>query len=74
MENDGKIRITTDDLERVNVTRAAEGIADGPQSFGSVDTAPALEESKGNFFLKGWVYLGCAGLVTSLMAWAICEP
>jgi len=74
MENDGKIRITADDIERVSVPRSADSKADGPKSFGSVETAPALEESKGNFFLKGWVYLGCAGLLTSLIAWAICEP
>jgi hypothetical protein len=39
--------------------------ADGP--------AVATEE-KGHIFLKGWFYLGLAGLLGSLVGWGICEP
>jgi hypothetical protein len=78
MDNEtGKIRITNDDLELAAQSRHAAGdsSAETP-GYGSVAPEPALllEESKGNFFLKGWVYLGLAGFVGAIAAWAICEP
>ena len=35
---------------------------------------PIATEEKGHIFLKGWFYLGIAGLVGSLAGWGICEP
>jgi hypothetical protein len=69
-EQADKIRITSDDLDRLTVPAQAGQ----ERAYGSVAAAPALEESKPNFFLKGWVYLGLAGMAGSLTGWAICEP
>jgi hypothetical protein len=74
----GKIRITADDLERVSAQQDAAKLEAHARGYGNVrgDTAlPApLEDSKGSFFLKGWVYLGSAGLLGAVLAWSVCEP
>jgi Inner membrane component of T3SS, cytoplasmic domain len=71
-----KIRITLADLERVSVpidTAPRPG-----ESYGSIHTsaAPAFvaPESNANIFRSAWCYLGAAGLLGAVMAWAICEP
>ena len=72
----GKIRITLEDLNQIQVPVAQESQS-GTRSYGTVTEAPppvSDNESGGSFFLKAWVYLGFAGLAGSLLAWAICEP
>lgn len=77
-ENDGgKIRITLEDLDRVNTPNSQEAASGTERNYGSVTETPlpaVAEESRGNILMKGWCYLGLAGLLGSLMAWAICEP
>ena len=72
---DGKIRITLDDLNRA--ATPPETAPGQPRSYGSIaesSALPAVEESGGSLFMKGWFYLGLAGLAGSLLAWAVCEP
>ena len=67
---DDKIRITLDDL-------AAAPEREQPAGYGTVAQEPAAaaaEESKGSIVMKAWFYLGFAGLLGALLAWAICEP
>ena len=82
---DGKpregIKITLDDLAQVDVAeRAHQPIqpASSARSYGTITEAagqaPAVELERGSIFLKGWFYLGAAGLVGALVGWAICEP
>ena len=89
MPNDQeKIRITSDEVERVVIDSPArsmpppplraEDIA-GSRSWGRVDAAspyPTGVDSVGasHVFFKTWVYLGLAGLAGAFLAWVICEP
>jgi hypothetical protein len=87
-DDPNKIRITSDDLESVQVDPPWPGISPpqnvgntGPRQWGSISGAPAgpagasaTDASGGSFFLKSWVYLGIAGLVAAFFAWALCEP
>src|SRR5882724_7681723 len=69
--NDGKIRITHDDLSRVTVpTASAAGYGNVVENA----DLPALPDGKASIFLKEWCYLGLAGLGGALVAWSICEP
>jgi hypothetical protein len=87
MSNDnGKIRITWDDVNKVEVdqpapvaipvTRPIHSTADGswgtisPQAHNAATTAT----SGGSVLLKGWFYLGAAGLAGAFLAWMFCEP
>jgi hypothetical protein len=77
------LRITSDDLASV-VVPAEIPIAtpgqptSGAKSYGSItdaaEKAPAVAEERGSFLLQGWFYLGAAGLLGALAAWAMCEP
>ncbi|MEO8662027.1 MAG: FHA domain-containing protein [Bryobacteraceae bacterium] len=73
-EDDGKIRITSDDLERVTISRAVPSAGAASPDYGRVSAAAEPEQTKASVFLKGWVYLGIAGFTGALLAWAICEP
>ena len=80
------LKITLEDLASVELPAAvpagamtpiAAGAA-GAKQYGNI-AAPAdgpavVTEEKGSIFLKGWFYLGLAGLVGSLVGWGICEP
>ena len=75
------IKITLDDLAQVEVAERAQQpiqAASGARSYGTITEAagqaPAVEQERGSIFLKGWFYLGVAGLVGALLGWAICEP
>lgn len=78
------IRISLDDLESIapsaNATPASPltNAAPGARSYGNISANDAtftpLEESKGSVLLKGWFYLGLAGLIGALAGWGICEP
>jgi hypothetical protein len=76
------LKITLEDLAAVELpTQAQAGnmaAAAGARQYGNI-AAPAdgpamATEEKGHIFLKGWFYLGLAGLVGSLAGWGICEP
>jgi Inner membrane component of T3SS, cytoplasmic domain len=76
------LKITLEDLANVQVRTEKQGAATaaaGARSYGNIaaagtDAPAAVTEEKGHIFLKGWFYLGVAGLVGALMGWAICEP
>ena len=88
MSNDHeKIRITTDEVERVVVDPPAgpapppPAVTDdsGTRQWGRVDLASSHPLSPGasgtpNVFFKAWAYLGIAGLSGAFVAWALCEP
>jgi FHA domain len=77
------LKITLEDLASVELPAAAPAgnmmpVAAGTKQYGNI-AAPAdgpamATEEKGHIFLKGWFYLGLAGLVGSLVGWGICEP
>src|SRR5947209_15873865 len=76
------IKITLDDLANVRIAETApQPIAPavaGSRSYGTISEAsgqaPAVEQERGSLFLRGWFYLGAAGLLGALAGWAICEP
>lgn len=77
------LKITLEDLAAVELPAQASAgnmaaAAAGARQYGNI-AAPAdgpavATEEKGHIFLKGWFYLGLAGLVGSLVGWGICEP
>ncbi|HEY2114207.1 MAG TPA: FHA domain-containing protein [Candidatus Angelobacter sp.] len=77
------LKITLEDLAAVELPGQAPAgnmaaAAAGARQYGNI-AAPAdgpavASEEKGHIFLKGWFYLGLAGLVGSLVGWGICEP
>jgi hypothetical protein len=77
------MKITLEDLARVELPAAAPvgnmtPVAAGTKQYGNIAApadAPALAaEEKGHIFLKGWFYLGLAGVIGALVGWGICEP
>jgi hypothetical protein len=74
--------VTLEDLAAVELPAQAPAgnmaAAAGAKQYGNVaapaDGPAAATEEKGHIFLKGWFYLGLAGLVGSLAGWGICEP
>lgn len=82
MPDDGfKIKITQDDIARVQLPQQPVSYqppmptSGGPRQWGSVGAGgPQGAAGPGNFFLKGWVYLGIAAFIGAVLAWAICEP
>jgi len=86
MNEDTPIKITTADVERVTLPTApsqtaprgrVDSAAGLGKSYGSLGPAPTggfESVGAGGFFRRSWVYLGLAGMVGSLLAWAMCEP
>jgi len=77
------MKITLEDLAKVAVSPDAQGAGGasagaGARQYGNiaepVGDAVAVTEEKGSILLKGWFYLGMAGLLGSLLGWGICEP
>jgi hypothetical protein len=77
------LKITLEDLARVELPAQAPAgnmtpVAAGARQYGNIaaptDGPAAVTEEKGHIFLKGWFYLGLAGLVGSLVGWGMCEP
>ena len=76
------LKITLEDLAAVELPAQAPAgnmaAAAGAKQYGNIATpadGPAMAaEEKGHIFLKGWFYLGLAGLVGSLAGWGLCEP
>ena len=76
------LKITLEDLAAVELPAQAPAgsmaAAAGAKQYGNI-AAPAdgpavATEERGHIFLKGWFYLGLAGLAGSLLGWGICEP
>jgi Inner membrane component of T3SS, cytoplasmic domain len=78
------LKITLEDLAKISVvdqasaavaTAAAPGKARQYGNIASPGAEPVVaDEGKSNIFLQAWFYLGMAGMVGALLAWAICEP
>jgi len=77
------LKITLEDLAAVelpaqipagNMAAAAAGAKQYGNIAAPADGPAVATEEKGHIFLKGWFYLGLAGLAGSLLGWGICEP
>ena len=77
------IKITAEDLASVSVPQAAVSTAPPPASTGArvygtinetAEQLVTLPAERGSIFLQGWFYLGLAGLLGGIAAWAIAEP
>lgn len=76
------LKITVEDLAKVEVpthAQSAAAAAPGTRQYGNIaasatEGSTAVTEEKGSIFLKGWFYLGVAGLLGALIGWVICEP
>ena len=76
------IKITLDDLATIAVPgTGAEPVAPATpsnRSYGTIvdaaEKAPMITEERGSILLRGWFYLGTAGLLGATIGWAICEP
>ena len=82
-DNKPTLKITLEDLAAVelpaqipagNMAAAAAGAKQYGNIAAPADGPAVATEEKGHIFLKGWFYLGLAGLVGSLVGWGICEP
>lgn len=81
--NDEPLKITAEDLARVEVPEASSPIGpagmtpSGAKSYGTIsdaaEKAPEVAEQKGSILLQGWFYLGAAGLLGATLGWGICE-
>lgn len=82
--DDKVIKITLEDLKNVSAPGEVLGTAatavapEGTKAYGNISAAAepsaAPSETRGSIALRGWFYLGVAGLSGALLAWAICEP
>lgn len=73
------VRVTLEDLGAIPAaeTPVALPLPSGQKSYGNIHAAaeaPVLTQEKGSILLQGWFYLGVAGLLGALAAWAIVEP
>jgi len=79
MKNDlKKIRITWDDIDKAESSISDTSSTEEKRTWGTISENQFLEASKettgGSILLKGWFYLGLAGLIGAFLAWIICEP
>lgn len=90
MSDQPRIKITFDDLEKVEplggaassapAAAASAAAGEAPASkYGNIaevasKSAAAHDELPQRFYMQGWFYLGAAGLLGATLAWAICEP
>ena len=71
--------VSLDDLQQVVEPQRPVALAsaqDGAKTYGSIhepSEPEALTQEKGSFFLKGWVYLGLAGMIGATHGWAMLE-
>ena len=77
--NNDRIRISLEDLVAEEEAPRAQTLVapTSSRSYGTIqDGAPdfVAPEESGSVFLRGWFYLGVAGLVGALAGWGICEP
>jgi Inner membrane component of T3SS, cytoplasmic domain len=83
-KNSEPIKITLDDLARVETAAPASPMTPGrgpggAKIYGSVTDAAdkpveIAQEERGSILLQGWFYLGLAGLVGATAGWAAIEP
>ena len=82
-EDKPTLKITLEDLATVEVPTATPSggmvpTVPGAKKYGNIASSPdapaAVAEEKGSIFLKGWFYLGAAGMIGALIGWGICEP
>jgi hypothetical protein len=82
-KNEQSLKITSADLANVVVPDVGSNPISAPRSgqstsYGTITEAagkaPAVEEKRGSILLTAWFYLGVAGLLGALVAWALCEP
>ncbi|MCU0227160.1 MAG: FHA domain-containing protein [Bryobacterales bacterium] len=88
-ESQEPLKITYDDLSRLEETTLAEGAIDaaeatGPGSetsvkrYGNIRDAVAPADAgpvrRGSILLKSWFYLGAAGFLGALAGWGLVEP
>jgi type III secretion system (T3SS) inner membrane Yop/YscD-like protein len=83
-KNNEPIKITLDDLARAEITAPAGAASTpgrgsgGARVYGSVteaaDQRVETHEERGSILLQAWFYLGIAGLLGALLAWALAEP
>ncbi len=83
-KNNEPIKITLDDLARVETAAPTGPVAPsgrgpgGVKVYGSVgeaaDQRVETHEERGNILLQAWFYLGIAGLLGAILGWAISEP
>lgn len=79
MKNDPKkIRITWDDIDKAESSIANTSSTEEKRTWGTISENQFLEASKettdASILLKGWFYLGLAGLIGAFLAWIFCEP
>lgn len=78
MNEEKPIRITSDDLDRVVLPPSASTPDATPpvsRNYGKLtDATPPLSGSNHGILRRSWFYLGLAGAVGSLIAWATFEP
>lgn len=78
------LKITAEDLAKVAVPEAlaspvgsAATASSGAKSYGTIseaaEMAPAVSEHRGSILLRGWFYLGAAGLLGAVLGWGLCE-
>ena len=82
--SDNKVVITLDDVSRVRdeprpasapiTPTGASGSRDWGTVHGAQGSNSGVSSSSGNPFYKSWVYLPLAGLLGTLIGWAVCEP
>jgi len=72
-----KITISWDDIEKTEAHVAQPAAASG-KTYGKIEqpgnTGSADSLQQGSLLLKGWFYLGAAGLAGGFLAWLLCEP
>src|ERR1700749_3946579 len=75
MEDRQTLKISLDEVEQANPLPRPT-LRPRTTNFANVDPLlpPTFTDEKGNIFLEAWFYLGAAGLVGALAAWAITEP
>jgi len=80
LDSDEPLRITAEDLANVTLPSQPareESPVPGPRSYGTIADDPGLSQpstDRGSILLQGWFYLGAAGIIGALTAWAVCEP
>jgi hypothetical protein len=83
-DDNSRIRITLEDLggAAAPAREPAQGSATttpAVRDYGNITAAAGegnitARDGKGSLLLRAWFYLGVAGFVGSVLAWAICEP
>ena len=71
------LRVTLEEVEQAAPRQVPRRVLrPRPASYGSIarPEVPQASSERGSIFFQAWFYLGAAGLLGSLLAWAIGEP